>query len=314
MKKIGVIIARFQVPTLHAGHLHLVEEALKQSDTLVVFLGYKVSQPDINNPFSFLIRKAMLIQALTKLGLEDKVTIDLIEDHPISNELWSQDLDTKIKAHAEAFSKTYNDAVEATLFGSRDSFIKSYFGIHKTAEVSDVPAMSGTMMREKVLAQKEEDLNDHHREGIVYGLKHVYPVGMSVVDVVIYKKEHRKIYFLLGRKPRETCLRVVGGFFDVSQDDSLEDAVCREAKEEVGDITLGEPTYLMSKKIDDWRYRNNQHKIISSLFMAEYVSGDPVANDDLEEIRWVDIDDISKLSVTESHQEFLVKAREALKK
>ena len=43
MKKIGIIVARFQVPILHSGHLHLIREAIKQSDLLVIFLVHSIS-------------------------------------------------------------------------------------------------------------------------------------------------------------------------------------------------------------------------------------------------------------------------------
>jgi bifunctional NMN adenylyltransferase/nudix hydrolase len=51
MKHIGAIIARFQVPTLHEGHIHLIREVVSTSDMVIILLGSKVHQPDIRNPF-----------------------------------------------------------------------------------------------------------------------------------------------------------------------------------------------------------------------------------------------------------------------
>lgn len=307
MKKIGIIVARFQVPSLHDGHVHLITEAAKKVDKLVIFLGYKVNQPDTKNPFSYAVRKAMLEQTLLLIGLKDKVVIDKIEDNPISNDSWCNELDIKI----EEIVKDLEDA-EVILYGSRDSFITHYTGKFLTQEVKDVLGISGTEIRGQVLSLTEDKLTDAHREGALYGLKNIYPVGMAVVDVVVYKKTEAGISVLLGRKRREVLFRIIGGFFDVTVDTSLEDAALRELREEVGEIVVTDPVYVTSLKIDDWRYRDNQHKIVSSLFMVNYVSGDAVANDDIEEVRWVDVDDIERLGVITSHKRFIEKVLEKL--
>jgi bifunctional NMN adenylyltransferase/nudix hydrolase len=235
----------------------------------------------------------MLAQSLEKLGLNDKVTIDSIEDHPISNELWSEELDKKIAAHKETFPD-----LQVRLYGSRDSFIKCYFGVHQNEVIPEVPAISGTDMRNQVLTLPSHDLTDAHREGMIYGLKNVYPVGMAVVDIAVYKKVGNNIYFLLGRKPRETVFRLFGGFFDVSVDGSLEEAALRELREEAGDIKVTAPVYLTSTKIDDWRYRDNAHKIVTSLFIVEYISGEPAPSDDIVELKWVKREDIATTAAT----------------
>lgn len=307
MKKLGIIVARFQVPALHAGHIHFITEAAKKSDELVIFLGYKVNQPDIKNPFSLAIRKAMVVQTLSKLNLTSKVVVDSLEDNPISHECWSSELDKKIEAYKEQFLKTSKEDIEVSLFGSRDSFAKSYFGKNQTVHIEEMVTVSGTEKRNGVLSLKEEDLSEAHREGIVYGLKNIYPVGMSVVDVAVYKKVDGVFYFLFGRKPRETFFRLIGGFFDVEQDETLEDAALRELREEVGGIVVGEPQYLMSKKIDDWRYRDNQHKIVSSLFIVEYISGDPAPGDDIEELKWFSLEETMKEILEKNHLVFIEK-------
>lgn len=311
MKKIGIIVARFQVPSLHTGHVHLIREAMKQSDELVIFLGYKVTQPDTKNPFTFSVRKGMLEQELTRLGLSETVAIDSIEDHPVSNQLWSEELDNKIEKHVGA-----KNAV-VTLYGSRDSFTGSYFGKHVTSVIDDAKesgvSLSGTAMRERVLAIKEDELTQAHREGMIYGLAQGYPVGMSVVDVLVYKKEGEAIYFLLGRKEREVAFRIIGGFFDVTVDATLEDAALRELKEEAGSIVTTSPIYVSSKKVDDWRYRDNKHKIVSSLFIVQYREGECVPSDDIKELMWVRQEDISSTLIVESHREFIDKGIAYLK-
>jgi bifunctional NMN adenylyltransferase/nudix hydrolase len=63
--------------------------------------------------------------------------------------------------------------------------------------------------------------------------------------------------------------------------------------------------YVCSKKIDDWRYKDNDHKIVSSLFLAEYLGGEIQARDDLAELQWVALKDIARTAIVESHTEFI---------
>lgn len=302
MKKIGVVVARFQVPCLHDGHIHLLKEAAKDSDIVIVFLGYKINQPDSKNPFSVDVRKAMVMQAQDNLPQQVQLIVEGLEDHPTSNEAWSEALDMRIQKYAESFSV---EDVEITLYGSRDSFIPYYHGRYSTHTISDIKAVSGTEARKIVAGLHEEDLTIEHREGIIYGLKHIYPVGMSVVDCIVYKEEDGVIYFLLGRKKREIAFRIIGGFFDVEQDASLEDAATREVREEVGSIIISQLQYLGSKKIDDWRYRDNQHKIVSSLFIAHYKKGECKPSDDIEELMWVKMGEVNEVNIIESHKDFI---------
>lgn len=308
MKNLGIIVARFQVPELHVGHKYLIEEAAKRSDVLVIFLGYKVNQPDVKNPFSVAMRKAMVEAFVKTLSTTCTIVVDSLHDHPVSNELWSTSLDEKIGALEEIYGKC-----AVTLYGSRDSFIAYYKGVHSHHVLETRVEISGTEMRNAIISKNEEELTAAHREGYIYGLSKLYPVGMSVVDILVYTKEGGDIKVLLGRKPRETKWRLIGGFFDVDQDESLEEAALRELCEEVGDVVVRPPVYVTSKKIDDWRYRNNQHKIVSSLFVAEYVSGTPIPGDDIEEVVWVSVECMDLEKITEGHRQFVLRATEKLK-
>lgn len=110
-----------------------------------------------------------------------------------------------------------------------------------------------------------------------------YPTVFATVDVVIRKGD----LLLLGRKPHQSKFRFVGGFADPALDNSYEDAAKREAKEETG-IEVQSVKYLGSARIDDPRYRNTPDCIITHLFEAAEWSGEPVASDDIAELKWVD--------------------------
>ena len=84
----GVILGRFN--PLHKGHVHLIKEALKRCQNVLVFIGSSQESRTSRNPFSYEERKAMLekvfgkaiaIEPLPDLGIGD---VHAWGDHIIS--------------------------------------------------------------------------------------------------------------------------------------------------------------------------------------------------------------------------------------
>lgn len=123
-----------------------------------------------------------------------------------------------------------------------------------------------------------------------------YPTVFPTVDVVIRKGRQ----LLLGRKATQQKFRFVGGFADPALDNSYEEAAAREAKEETG-LVVHSVRYLGSTRIDDPRYRGTEHCIITHLFLAEEWSGDPVASDDIAELRWFEEEALSENDFVAEH-------------
>jgi bifunctional NMN adenylyltransferase/nudix hydrolase len=123
-----------------------------------------------------------------------------------------------------------------------------------------------------------------------------YPTVFATVDVVIRKGEK----LLLGRKAHQSKFRFVGGFADPDFDNSYEDAAKREAKEETG-IEVHAVKYLGSTRIDDPRYRGTPDCIITHLFEAIKWSGEPVASDDIAELKWFDIMNLTQENFVDEH-------------
>lgn len=120
-----------------------------------------------------------------------------------------------------------------------------------------------------------------------------YPTVYPTVDIGIYDYQNQRV--LLGRKPTQDKFRFVGGFTDPA-DDSYEAAAIREAYEETNlTIIPYSLMYIGSQKIDDPRYRDNPYeKIITHLYLGYYSNGEPKACDDLVEVRWFDLDELTK--------------------
>lgn len=68
-------------------------------------------------------------------------------------------------------------------------------------------------------------------------------------------------------------------------DSSLEAAARREVTEETH-IEVSALEYIGSFLVDDWRYRNEVDKVMTTVFLARYMFGAIQPDDDIEELKW----------------------------
>ena len=88
---IGVIIGRFQLDTLHKGHLALIEHVLSNHKKIIIFLGVSSSgQPTKRYPMGFATREKMIKESFP--GIVVSPVIDMNDDNR-----WSKQIDNKIK-------------------------------------------------------------------------------------------------------------------------------------------------------------------------------------------------------------------------
>jgi len=266
---VGVIIGRFQVPELHEAHKELIDSVCKEHDRVIIFLGLSPVRVTRNNPLDFEGRKQMILDDYPD------VTVLYVKDQK-SDEAWSRKIDSSI-------SDLIGPDQNATLYGSRSSFIKHYTGKFQTQELEQTRFISGTEIR-KVISRKVKG-HKYFRSGVIWAAYNQYPVSYTTVDIAIL--DGNKV--LLGKKPYEDKYRFVGGFSDPSSENFEEDAK-REVSEETG-LAVGDLKYLASFKIDDWRYRGEVDSIKTLFFTAIYIYGRPEANDDISEVRWFKLDD-----------------------
>lgn len=275
MNATAVIIARFQTPYLHDGHQYLINQIRSKHNKVVVVLGVSPVKGSKRNPFDFYTRERMI-----KKLYSDLVVLPL-PDHP-SDKVWSSNLDQLLKTSFpnESF----------LLFGSRDSFIQTYTGLLPVQELPEIASYSATEIRNET-ADKVVDSTDF-RMGINYAYNNTYPVVYPTVDIALFKDN--RDYLLLGRKQGRNGWRLPGGFVDVT-DHSFEAAAKRELFEECGDIETSSIEYVGSAQIDDWRYRAEANKIMTTLFSTELLYGEAQAGDDLTEVKWFRVDNLYKM-------------------
>jgi len=272
MKTTGVIIARFQTPYLHEGHKYLLNEIRAKHNKVVVVLGVSPVKGSRRNPFDFYTREKLLKQFAPELMVLP------LSDHP-SDETWSKQLDTLLQNTfpQESF----------VLYGSRDCFIPYYSGRMPVVALPELGEHSSTAIRnensDKVLVSED------FRMGINYAYQNTYSKVYPTVDIAVLKEND--IMVLLGKKPNAPQWRFPGGFAD-PEDDNYEAAARRELQEECGDIEINNMQYVGSAKIDDWRYRSEEDKIITLFFKTQWVFGNAQANDDLKELNWFPVNEL----------------------
>lgn len=281
--EVGVIVARFQSPYLHEGHVDIIDQVLKNHPRVLIYLGLSPVKCSKNNPLDFAARKAMIEEKYKN------VEVHYIEDVG-NNELWSKNLDRHI-------SKVIGPNLKVVLYGSRDSFIEAYNGRFPTIELIPTKFISAREIRKNVGIKSKN--TQEFREGVVWAVENQYPQVLATVDMAILNFSKGEI--LLARKPNEELLRFPGGFSDTSGD-SYESDVLREAMEETGLTFNDPPIYIGSKLVDDWRYRSEANKIKTLMFVLKYSSGIPKANDDIADVRWKSINDITSDQIVPTHR------------
>jgi len=123
-----------------------------------------------------------------------------------------------------------------------------------------------------------------------------YPIAFHTVDAAITRGDGPDAEVLLIQKPTEvstTYWRFPGGFVDPS-DESAAHAAKREATEEVGGMETAAPSFICSSKVDDPRYRNSVHKIITSFYELPYLWGAEKAGDDAAKAEWKKLKDLKE--------------------
>jgi bifunctional NMN adenylyltransferase/nudix hydrolase len=275
MNSIGVIIARFQSPYLHEGHKKLIESVKAKHNKTVIVLGISPVRGSRRNPLDFHTRETMI-----KKDYADVVVLPL-PDHPLDAR-WSQNLDTLL---TETFP-----GLGFKLYGGRDSFIKFYNGRNETVELPDSGSYSATLIREQISDKVLDSVE--FRTGIVYAYSNMYDKVYATVDIAVFRNNKAEI--LLGRKSNDMKWRLLGGFTDPTDDD-YESAARRELTEECGPIEITEMKYEKSIRVNDWRYRNETDKIITCLFSTDFVSGEPLGSDDIKDVRWFSLKQLTEL-------------------
>lgn len=302
---VGVIVGRFQTDELTQGHMDLIDSVIDRHKKTIIFIGLSSVQATKNNPLDYRARFNMINEKYPKLD------VYYIKDHP-SNKEWSKQLDDMIGNSIPPESKV-------TLYGSRDSFISSYEGRYKCEELIQREFVSATKIREDISYSVGN--SSDFRKGAIWATQNQYDSCFPTVDVAIVKKNEFGIItdiLFAGKRIDGGKKRFIGGFVqpqsnpDYSSGSYLEQQAKREVSEETH-LEVSDFKYLGSFVIDDWRYRSEKNKIVTTLFMASYIYGKPEADDDIDHLEWVDVNNLDDVDVVEYHQFLLERVKGEVK-
>jgi bifunctional NMN adenylyltransferase/nudix hydrolase len=285
--RIGVIIGRFQVPSLHNGHMRLYREVRDRSDGVVFLLGVSpVDTLSAEHPLSFTQRSYMIRACI------DDPHVNIMPLHnKRTDEEWSSQIDALLLA-------TYPDD-DVTLYGGRDSFTSSYRGKLDVQHLAMVPPIvdAGTVLRQAVKPKEHTAF----LEGQIYAMSRQYPRVFPTVDVAVLREDE----VLLIQRADSGQWSFPGGFVDPT-DGSMAFAAAREIQEELG---LAFPSgadsfdYVGSFRINDWRYRGTRDRIMTTFFTVPFFSGPVVPNyAEVEDFKWMQV---MKAEVSDIHQPLL---------
>ena len=263
-KSVGVIVGRFQVDELHDGHRDLIDFVLSKHDRVIIFLGLSPIKCSANNPLDFEARKQMISKEYPD------ITILYIKDTS-SDYVWSDRLD-------EMIGDITGPNQDAVLYGSRDSFIKHYFGKYGTVEYRQHVFISGTEIRKKISSKVKA--SSDFRKGVIWATENQWSEPKPTVDVALLDDDNSHI--LLGKKKDENGYRFIGGF--VAAGNTWEETAIREVKEETN-LTVNGLEYIGSYFIDCWRFKYETDKITTTFFKATIGEGKPKPDDDIYELR-----------------------------
>ena len=294
---VGVLIGEFQTPVLLDGYREPIDKFLAtKHDKHIIVLGISFMKATKNHPLDFNARRTMILEAYGD-RLTERDIIYLKDAN--GDEFWSKQLDELITTTCK------DENADMTYYGTEAEVVNRYHGTHKLVKLETT---TNSNWREacKALGRNPYDAPSW-RAGVVYATEQRYPTAFCTVDCAIFDDDTcQKIW--LARKPQEIHYRLVGGFADPN-DNSHEDAAIREAKEETH-LDCKVSQYLGSFKIDDWRYRNEQDKIITTLFAMVRTGGNPKPDDDIAELKLVEIATFPLENVMSEHRTIFTKAKE----
>ncbi len=298
----GVVIGRFHVDDLHAGHLALLDYVTETHKKMLILIGVRPAESSDTNPLSFETRKVMLSHAYPKATILPAMDMR-------DNKEWSKKIDGIIQS-------AYGFDVDARFHVGRNSFAPSYSGKYPIEEHSfGLVHVNGAGVRQEIKTDTLETAEA--RLGAINAIMNLPHRFTMMVDMFMVRHDGNGSYkILFGRKDEENELRLPGGHVDPGE--SFKQAASREMNEETGMLlTDGTEGWKIVADFDvpDWRVRDTDRITYRTiLVVGEYSSGRAEAGDDLAEVRWIAVNDVRLLDVVEEHRHLVTAAMEFLEK
>jgi bifunctional NMN adenylyltransferase/nudix hydrolase len=328
MSILSVFIGRFQPP--HAGHLHVIDHALRHSDHLLILVGSANRAPSSKNPFSFATRKTFL-EHLT--AGNPRITILPLEDSFYNDAAWER----RVRRAAATCAKNLGlKTIALTGFNKdRSSTYLTWFPDWQMLPLDPYADSAGLMNATDVRQALWENrltgrfgpiepllktwtttqstlvaqLREEHvmaqasrarlaQAGAVLG----YPIALPTVDVLVHTPTH-VLLVERNRAPGKGLLALPGGFVDHGE--RAAQAAARELLEETGlDV---DPNRLEGGLAFDHPDRSERGWIRTQVFTLALPHPVPVAGDGVEtgHVAWYRRRDLDPTRFFEDHHDII---------
>lgn len=253
-KKVGVIVARFQVPDLHDGHRYTIEHVRATHERVVIVLGVSVGFLDIKkNPLGYEMRKEMIKEIYSS-----SIRVLPLEDCPGDDHTWSKRLDAMLRSE-------YPED-ECVLYGSRESFLKVYSGDNPVYQIAPIEHKSGTEYREAIA--RSTRASSDFRAGIIHAVCNRPPTVHQEVFVAVFRPETNEVAVIKS----DSAMRFPSRFM-TPDEDSFEGVAMRIIRETYGCPEVENLSYVGSLKANGQQHHNGTDSVMRVLFYARYVFG-----------------------------------------
>lgn len=275
---IGVLVARFQTNDLHDGHKYVIDQVVKNHKKVIIFLGVPKFVGTKKNPLDFDTRKKMIQQYYPD------IVVSSIPDTN-DNHIWAKELDKRIR-------EIYPHG-DVLLYGSRDSFIPYYHqGLGKfiTKELDPLGTFTATDVRRLISEEVKNSID--FRSGVIYHAYNLYPRVIPTLTLIPFNSDKTKI--LISKKYNENSWKLISGFI-LPSDDTIELSGKRILLNKAGtNIESENYQYFASMKVEDWRFRGEDDKVMTTIMTCDYLWGQINPSDDISEIKWISIKELKK--------------------
>lgn len=287
---VGVVVGRFQVAELTAGHISLLNKANDHGKMCVV-IGVTSQAVTQDDPLDYPSREQMIRE------IYPEAQVLPIHDQPL-NALWVQNLN-------DAVGSIYQFS-ELTFYHGRDSgFAKVYKGKHKVQEVDPVEGVSGTRSREDIAGTTVG--SRAWRAGAIHAAYNQYARINLCVDIGVTRSRGNPedpngpdiLELLVGSRVNEGgAFRLPGGHVDGTDPDTSF-AAQRELTEETG-LEVSHLSLVGGYRVKSWRASKNV-TYFTNLYHAQYGFGAAKGADDLDKVQWLPFSRIDKVAWADDH-------------